>query len=96
MVSPVLLSSVLLLVIQRVNAGPVVTVLNGTYEGLHLDNYEQDVFLGMPYAQHPVGDRRFKAPESLNTSWQTPRSAVEYADICMQYTVRTSHVNNIN
>ncbi|KAK1857124.1 carboxylesterase family protein [Colletotrichum chrysophilum] len=91
MVSLVLLSSVFLLVIQRVNAGPVVTVLNGTYEGLHLDNYEQDVFLGMPYAQPPIGDRRFKAPKSLNTSWQTPRSAVEYADICMQYTAPPSY-----
>lgn len=30
---------------------PTVTVLNGTYAGVYNDNYNQDFFLGIPYAQ---------------------------------------------
>lgn len=30
---------------------PVVTVKNGTYSGVYSDEYDQDFFLGMPYAQ---------------------------------------------
>ena len=32
-------------------AEPVVKVLNGSYGGIHLPQFEQDVFLGIPYAQ---------------------------------------------
>lgn len=31
--------------------GPTVTVVNGTYAGLHNHEYNQDFFLGMPYAK---------------------------------------------
>jgi hypothetical protein len=30
---------------------PVVKVLNGSYSGLHLPQFGQDIFLGIPYAQ---------------------------------------------
>ena len=30
---------------------PVVKVLNGSYCGLHLPQFDQDIFLGIPYAQ---------------------------------------------
>lgn len=32
-------------------SAPVVAVKNGTYSGIHSDGYDQDFFLGMPYAQ---------------------------------------------
>lgn len=32
-------------------SAPTVTVKNGTYSGTHSDEYGQDFFLGMPYAQ---------------------------------------------
>jgi carboxylesterase type B len=67
-------------------SAPTATVLNGTYEGYHLPSYSQDVFLGMPYAQTPTGDLRFRAPASLNTTWIGTRAATEYSDVCMQYT----------
>ncbi|EKD20663.1 hypothetical protein MBM_01345 [Drepanopeziza brunnea f. sp. 'multigermtubi' MB_m1] len=34
---------------------PLITVLNGTYAGVHSSSYNQDFFLGMPFA-YPPGD----------------------------------------
>ncbi|CAG7943335.1 unnamed protein product [Penicillium salamii] len=64
---------------------PTVTVQNGTYTGAHVSTYNQDLFLGIPYAQQPVGNLRFRVPQSLNTSWDDARDAKEYSDICVGY-----------
>lgn len=74
--------------LTKCTAQPRVTVLNGTYEGLHIPGKQQDVFLGVPYAKPPIGDLRFRAPASLNESWSEARPAREYSDVCMQYVVR--------
>ncbi|MCB9460134.1 MAG: carboxylesterase family protein [Anaerolineaceae bacterium] len=42
-------------------------------------------FLGIPYAQAPVGDLRFRAPEPY-PAWDTPFVADEFGDICVQTT----------
>lgn len=70
---------------------PVVKTLNGSYQGYSLPEFGQDVFLGMPYAQPPIGDLRFRAPQSLNSTWSGIKPAVTYSDVCMQYVVRESH-----
>jgi len=67
------------------NNPPTVTVSNGTYVGRYLPEYNQDLFLGMPYAQPPIGDLRFTVPQSLNTSWYGTKSAEEYSDECVGY-----------
>ncbi|KAJ5293648.1 hypothetical protein N7508_008469, partial [Penicillium antarcticum] len=67
------------------NSSPTVRVRNGTYTGVHSSTYNQDFFLGMPYAQQPVGSLRFTIPHSLNTSWKDARNAKEYSDICVGY-----------
>ncbi|KAJ5917924.1 hypothetical protein N7454_010299 [Penicillium verhagenii] len=64
---------------------PTVNVRNGTYVGTHSTQYNQDYFLGMPYAQQPVGNLRFTVPQSLNESWEGTRDATEYSDICVGY-----------
>ncbi|KAG3152134.1 hypothetical protein PI126_g10652 [Phytophthora idaei] len=64
---------------------PAVTVKNGSYYGVYQENYDQDLFLGMPYAQPPVGDLRFRIPESLNTTWSEPKNATEYSPECYGY-----------
>ncbi|OHF00001.1 carboxylesterase [Colletotrichum orchidophilum] len=88
---PTVLSTLILLIVHRVSAGPTVKVLNGSYEGLFLPNYQQDVFLGVPYAMPPIGNFRFKAPQSINSKWNATRPATEYGNICMQYTAPPSH-----
>jgi hypothetical protein len=60
-------------------ATPFVSVKNGTYLGTHSSVYNQDFFLGIPYAKPPVGDLRFRNPQSLDTTWVGTRSAQEYS-----------------
>ncbi|KAJ5880618.1 uncharacterized protein N7473_011671 [Penicillium subrubescens] len=64
---------------------PLITVVNGTYYGLHNSQYNQDIFLDMSVAQQPVGDLRFHVPLPLNTSWSLPRNATEYSPACRGY-----------
>ena len=63
-----------------------VTVQNGTYQGRYLaEGWNQDLFLGMPYAQPPTGDLRFRWPQSLNSSFEGIRDASQYGYSCYQY-----------
>ncbi|KAL4123472.1 hypothetical protein PRIC2_009327 [Phytophthora ramorum] len=64
---------------------PTVTVKNGSYYGVYQDTYDQDLFLGMPYAQPPVGDLRFRNPEPLNSTWSDSKNATEYSPECYGY-----------
>lgn len=66
---------------------PTADVLNGTYVGVRNDNYNQDFFLGIPFAQQPVGNLRFALPTSLKETWDEERDAKEYSDICVGYGV---------
>ena len=61
---------------------PQVTILNGTYEGVHLSTFNQDAFLGIPYAQNAGGQNRYRIPQSLNETWTDTRSAKNYSDAC--------------
>ena len=71
-------------------SSPTAAVRNGTYTGVYSAGYDQVFFLGMPYAQQPVGNLRFTVPQSLNESWSGSRDAKEYSDICVGYGVSTS------
>lgn len=66
-------------------AAPTATVKNGTYNGVHNPEFNQDFFLGIPYAQPPVGDLRFRNPVSLNSSWQAAANATEFSPTCHQF-----------
>lgn len=63
-------------------SGPRATVRNGTYEGIHLPSFKQDIFLGIPYAQDTGGLNRFRIPQSLTSSWNGTRSAKQYGPAC--------------
>lgn len=67
---------------------PTVRVRNGTIAGIHSSTYKQDFFLGIAFAQPPIGDLRFRQPQSLNTSWEGTRYAKNYATHCVGYGVR--------
>src|SRR3979490_2680426 len=64
---------------------PVVSLLNGSYFGIHSNQYQQDLFLGIPFAQPPVGDLRLRLPSSLNSSWTGVRNATQYSPACFGY-----------
>lgn len=64
---------------------PTACTKNGTYEGVHSPEYNQDYFLGIPYAQPPVQDLRFRNPQSLETSWSDSKSATQYSPACVGY-----------
>lgn len=66
-------------------SAPLATTQNGTYQGRYLQDWNQDVFLGIPYAQPPLGDLRFRWPQSLNASFNGTRDASGYGHSCMQY-----------
>ena len=69
---------------------PTVEIHNGTYTGIHSPYYNQDFYLGIPYAQPPVGDLRYRVPQSLNTTWSEARNATEYSPFCVGYGVGSS------
>jgi hypothetical protein len=73
---------------------PVATIKNGSYEGVHSPEYDQDFFLGIPYAQAPVGDLRFRNPRSYHETWKGSRDAVKYSPACVGYGV--SHEDQIH
>ncbi|TGO78207.1 hypothetical protein BELL_0075g00250 [Botrytis elliptica] len=76
-------------------SSPTVSVLNGTYYGTYLPTYDEDIFLGIPFAQPPVGALRFNPPQSLNTTWDTPRNAMEYSPECIGYSSDNWVLGNI-
>jgi hypothetical protein len=68
---------------------PIVRTINGTYFGNYVPVYNQDAFLGIPYAQPPLGDLRFRRPVSLNSSWDGTRNAGRFGYTCYQSSNRT-------
>ncbi|KAG9192082.1 hypothetical protein G6011_10816 [Alternaria panax] len=64
---------------------PTAQTKNGTYVGIHSAEYDQDFFLGIAYAQPPVGSLRFSNPVGLNTTWDKTKPATQYSTECYGY-----------
>jgi acetylcholinesterase len=65
-------------------SAPNVTIRNGTYTGIAVPSFKQELFLGMPYAQQPLPpDLRLRAPRSLEAAWTGARDATAYSPICI-------------
>lgn len=65
------------------NSTPIVTIANGTYSGVYLPNFDQDIFLGIPYSYPPVAPYRFlPARPLLNETWTGVRNASNYGHTC--------------
>ena len=59
------------------SGSPKVTIKNGTLVGMHSTTYKEDVFLGIPYAQPPTDQLRFRLPQSLNTPFKSRTPAMD-------------------
>lgn len=70
---------------RQSSTSPTVKVLNGSYSGVHNPQYDQEFFLGIPFAQPPVRDLRFRQAQPLNTTWSDTRNATEYSPECIGY-----------
>ncbi|KAL8280027.1 hypothetical protein RQP46_007608 [Phenoliferia psychrophenolica] len=64
------------------SGSPTTTIKNGTYQGIYLEPFKQDAYLGMRFAQAPVGELRFRHPQSLNATWSGAANATEYGLGC--------------
>jgi carboxylesterase type B len=73
------------------HSAPTATVRNGSLQGLYSAQYDQDFFLGIPYAQPPLESLRYNLPHSLNTSWSGIKDALAYSPECVGYGVSTVH-----
>lgn len=71
---------------KRANSStPLASLRNGSYYGIHDSKYNEDYFLGIPFAQPPLDELRFQIPQSLNETWTGTRPATGYAEECIGY-----------
>ncbi|KAI3030938.1 hypothetical protein CBS147347_2258 [Aspergillus niger] len=58
---------------------PVAQTKNGSYYGVYMPQYNEDYFIGIPFAKPPLAHLRWANPGSLNESWSGLRPATGYA-----------------
>ena len=74
-----------LTVAQSLTTTPVTVRLNtGTFRGLRTPQNGTDQFLGIPYAQPPLGKLRFKAPKAITVPATGIQDASKFGNACPQ------------
>jgi carboxylesterase type B len=73
--------SVVAVAVTDAHEVPIAHTRNGTIHGRYLSNYNQDLFLGIPYAQAP----RLAHAKPIATQFQDPWDASEYGPTCYGY-----------
>ncbi|CCH44433.1 Liver carboxylesterase [Wickerhamomyces ciferrii] len=69
-------------ILKRDTETPHVKLSNGPISGKYLAEYNQDAYLGIPYAEPPLNNLRFKPPISLQKTWSEVHQFNEYGDAC--------------
>ena len=67
----------------RAQTGDVVTIANGKLEGTGRQSSGVRMFQGIPFAQPPLGELRWREPQPVN-NWTNVRSAKQFGPRCMQ------------
>ena len=76
---------------RRPYGAPTVTIKNGTIQGVHSSTYNEDFFLGVPFAQPPTGELRYRLPQSIDKTFNGTLQTTEYAPECYGYGVSASN-----
>lgn len=71
-----------------------VKIKNGVVQGYHNDNFDQEFFLGIPYAEPPLGKKRFAAPEPYKKIWKEDFDATKYGNICYSNHGKNNHADD--
>lgn len=66
-------------------SAPTVTISNGALQGGKCPQTDINYFLSIPYANPPVGDLRFAAPQAYNQSFTETYNATNKAPACPQF-----------
>ncbi|KAJ9413267.1 hypothetical protein FOXG_21996 [Fusarium oxysporum f. sp. lycopersici 4287] len=66
---------------------PTVTIKNGTLSGIFNSHYDQEFFLGIPYAAPPVNDLRLRKPQPAQP-WAGIRKSESYGARCLRNDIR--------
>lgn len=64
---------------HRPSEAPVISVKNGSYYGVHSTTFDQDLFLGIPFAELPLNNLRFANPKPYDRKWHGVLPATSYA-----------------
>ncbi|RLN87023.1 hypothetical protein BBJ28_00009081 [Nothophytophthora sp. Chile5] len=56
-----------------------------SYYGVYQSTYDQDLLFGVPFAQPPVGDLRWRNLKPLNSTWADVKHATSYSPECYGY-----------
>ena len=72
----------MLLSVRALAAGPVVQTTFGPLVGK--TEGQCHAFLGVPYADPPVGPLRFNNPVDWHKKWTKPRQATKFGNYCIQ------------
>ncbi|CCH42343.1 Liver carboxylesterase 4 [Wickerhamomyces ciferrii] len=62
---------------------PIVHIKNGSITGEFIQNFNQDAYLGIPFAEPPLKKLRFKPPQPYNQSWSEIKNFTQYGDACI-------------
>ncbi|XP_015794130.2 acetylcholinesterase-1-like [Tetranychus urticae] len=86
---------IILTLIDACESNPIVTTKFGQIKGFagKHDDLEYETFLGIPFAEPPLGHLRFQLPQPFNSTWTTPYEAMDYGNGCSQ---TPSTENNFN
>lgn len=73
-------------VLSQDAAGPIVSTASGPVQGVLRGSAV--TWWGIPFAEPPVGDLRFRSPQPLKRTWTTPFQASKIPALCPQFIVK--------